>query len=425
MMKKTVALILLSLGGSRGMKETDAPPTIEPIIVTEDHLHSKISSKPISEFTNDHAVKIDSDQIVSKMWYRHNLDGTTETISPPEKIDPLVPPTFSSSGPTSTNDDNKSGFDISDLSIYDDALNLNRNTISENAMSQENIAARLNKTMALLAPLRKALSNLQASEKQQKKELQIMKLKAKHDKIVEEKKKFKEEEDERMAAEKKLEEMKMVHEQHLADIKKHLMTLNGELHSTDAAENNEEEGLKAVEEEDDEEEEAEEEVEDNEMEKNSNDETEEEIKEAQLESSIDELAVADESATGGATGSSSTGSSATGSDATGSDATGSDVTGSSSTGGDDTNALNAREQDDDEDEDEDEEMLSSGILKDKEKIAGIEDEGEKTEIESEVDMDGENDKAEGETNNDDKLLDNISLESEATRERLNSKLAER
>ena len=49
------------------------------------------------------------------------------------------------------------------------------------------------------------------------------------------------------------------------------------------------------------------------MEKNSNDETEEEIKEAQLESSIDELAVADESATGGATGSSSTGSSATGS----------------------------------------------------------------------------------------------------------------
>ena len=85
----------------------------------------------------------------------------------------------------------------------------------------------------------------------------------------------------------------------------------------------------------------------------------------------------------------------------------------------------ARGIDDDEDEDEDEEMLSSGILKDKEKIAGIEDEGEKTEIESEVDMDGENDKAEGETNNDDKLLDNISLESEATRERLNSKLAER
>ena len=171
------------------------PTTTHPVIVTEQHLNATLPPVPLNEFANDHMVDAENDrsstitaqQIVDKIWTRENADGSTHTIAPPEQIDPLAAPDLSmpsASGAADSTDAANEGFDVSDLSLYDQALSTNRGAVEQHATTQEQIGVRLNSTMALLAPLRQTLKQLKATELQYKKELQILKLQAKHDIIV-------------------------------------------------------------------------------------------------------------------------------------------------------------------------------------------------------------------------------------------------
>jgi hypothetical protein len=399
------------------------PTTTYPVIVTEQHLNATLPPVPLNEFANDHMVDAENDrsstitaqQIVDKIWTRENADGSTHTIAPPEQIDPLAAPDLSmpsASGAADSTDAANEGFDVSDLSLYDQALSTNRGAVEQHATTQEQIGVRLNSTMALLAPLRQTLKQLKATELQYKKELQILKLQAKHDIIVAEKSKLKQEKQERLDEEKRLEDMKKMHEKHLATIKAHLATLNGELETTDEAESEEEKDGVGMEETSGEHhpglaadeagvgsggQSAADEAMDAEEEDN---ETDLAIKQAQQESSKDELIATED---GGA-----------GADAT----TGSNM--------DTKAATDIQPEIPEPDEDGDGTPMEEEAAMEQEDTAEEKKEEEaKTSIEKEVDMDKENKKVEqDETDVDDKLLDNISRNSEEVREDLANKNSE-
>ena len=414
------------------------PTTTYPVIVTEQHLNATLPPVPLNEFANDHMVDAENDrssstitaqQIVEKIWTRENADGSTHTIAPPEQIDPLAAPDLSmpsASGAADSTDAANEGFDVSDLSLYDQALSTNRGAVEQHATTQEQIGVRLNSTMALLAPLRQTLKQLKATELHYKKELQILKLQAKHDIIVAEKSKLKQEKQERLDEEKRLEDMKKMHEKHLATIKAHLATLNGELETTDEAESEEEKDGVGMEETSDEHhpglaadeagvgssgQSAADEAMDAEEEDN---ETDLAIKQAQQESSKDELIATED---GGAGADATTGGTGAATGGTGA-ATGSNM--------DTKAATDIQPEMPEPDEDGDGTPMEEEAAMEQEDTAEESKEEEaKTSIEKEVDMDKENKKVEqDETDVDDKLLDNISRNSEEVREDLANKNSE-
>ena len=421
------------------------PTTTYPVIVTEQHLNATLPPVPLNEFANDHMVDAENDrssstitaqQIVEKIWTRENADGSTHTIAPPEQIDPLAAPDLSmpsASGAADSTDAANEGFDVSDLSLYDQALSTNRGAVEQHATTQEQIGVRLNSTMALLAPLRQTLKQLKATELHYKKELQILKLQAKHDIIVAEKSKLKQEKQERLDEEKRLEDMKKMHEKHLATIKAHLATLNGELETTDEAESEEEKDGVGMEETSDEHhpglaadeagvgsggQSAADEAMDAEEEDN---ETDLAIKQAQQESSKDELIATED---GGAGADATTGGTGAATGGTGA-ATGG--TGAATGSNMDTKAATDIQPEMPEpDEDGDGTPMEEEAAMEQEDTAEESKEEEaKTSIEKEVDMDKENKKVEqDETDVDDKLLDNISRNSEEVREDLANKNSE-
>ena len=373
-MRRFAPFLLLSLAHGQSPDSI-----IVPIIVNETTLNDKLPSTSIEEFANNHIETIKPTQVVSEFW-QTKLDETA-SVALPEKLDPLAPPTFEDgvgTEPTNGEEQQDGGFDISQLTKYDTAVSSNRNALSMNKNNQLEIETRLNDTMLLLAPLRKSANELEAKEMKLRKKLQLLKLKAKHDVILAERKKLKEDEENRLIEEADMEAKKQDHEKHLAAIKLHLATLNGEL-----VENTKEEGQM-------------ESVDKNENQNDGDEEQKEKkddsmLSQAKEESAKDELAVEaakamdNEMGLTGATGSSTGG---TGS-ATG---TASEETGS-----------------------------ATGVMEEMNQNAAADVDEEKTDIETEVDMDTENLKVEKEENGaDDVMLDKIALRDEETKERLDS-----
>ena len=352
----------------------------DPIIVDETHFN--ITAPAMEEFSANHApaaatppsTSIETNQIVKEEWQ-------TRQRSQPDALNPLAAPEFPATNPAlSSDNDESSGFDVSQLSKYDHELERNRIAISEASMSNKNIKQRLNDTMKILTPLRKSLGELESRETELKKKLQLLKLKTKHKAILQAKKKLQEDEKERVLEEKRMEDLKQEHEIHLKNIKKHLATLNGELVETAKAEEKQESRVHGASEEEDNENEDKDEDEDEDKERA------EELDDIAKESKKDERAVAEEMQ-------------------------------EEKEDNDTEEAATGKGEDENENADEDK-VVDSGTGS-ATGSGGIrsEEEKEKTDIEAEVDMDEKNQKAEDEeSEEDDKLLDSISLKSEKAKE---------